>query len=77
LNTQGCADKRTHKRKRRVKKDFKCSLCTSTPPFAWRCRGCGFTLCQECMNENIWGLSCNGITWFCPECETMNDLGNQ
>jgi hypothetical protein len=29
------------------------------------------------MNENFWGLSCNGITWVCPDCGAQNGLGNQ
>jgi len=29
------------------------------------------------MEENIWGLSCNGITWACPDCGGQNGFGNQ
>jgi hypothetical protein len=29
------------------------------------------------MQENFWGLSCNGITWVCPDCGASNGLGNQ
>ena len=29
------------------------------------------------MNENFWGLSCNGITWVCPDCGESNGFGNQ
>jgi hypothetical protein len=45
-------------------------------PFCWRCR-CGFMICQECMHENVWGMSCNGITWQCPDCGGQNGFGNQ
>jgi hypothetical protein len=29
------------------------------------------------MLENVWGLSCNGITWDCPDCGQPNGFGNQ
>ncbi len=29
------------------------------------------------MHENFWTLSCNGITWVCPDCGQQNGLGNQ
>ncbi len=29
------------------------------------------------MEENFWGMSCNGITWFCADCGEMNGYGNQ
>jgi hypothetical protein len=29
------------------------------------------------MLENVWGLSCNGITWDCPDCGAPNGFGNQ
>jgi len=35
--------------------------------FLWKCP-CGFEICQVCMDENAWGLTCNGITWTCPDC---------
>ncbi len=25
-------------------------------------------ICQKCMYENAWGLTCNNITWECPDC---------
>ena len=25
-------------------------------------------MCQSCMYENQWGMTCNGITWECPDC---------
>ena len=28
------------------------------------------------MYENIWGMSCNGITWECPDCGAQNGFGN-
>jgi hypothetical protein len=29
------------------------------------------------MEENFWGMSCNGITWECPDCGGQNGYGNQ
>jgi hypothetical protein len=29
------------------------------------------------MAENVWGMSCNGITWQCPDCGQQNGFGNQ
>ena len=45
-------------------------------PFCWGCR-CGFQICQNCMLENQWGMTCNGITWQCPDCGDQNGFGNQ
>ncbi|RLC30634.1 MAG: hypothetical protein DRH32_05465 [Deltaproteobacteria bacterium] len=64
------------RRKRRRTKNRVCDCCGKTAPFCWTCR-CGFAICQDCMYENFWGLSCNGITWVCPECGDQNGFGNQ
>jgi len=29
------------------------------------------------MYENLWGMSCNNITWQCPDCGGENGFGNQ
>jgi hypothetical protein len=29
------------------------------------------------MEENRWGLTCNNITWQCPDCGDWNNFGNQ
>jgi hypothetical protein len=29
------------------------------------------------MHANLWGMSCNGITWECPDCGGQNGFGNQ
>ena len=52
------------------------STASKNAPFCWTCR-CGFAICQECMMENFWGMSCNGITWVCPDCGESNGFGNQ
>jgi hypothetical protein len=53
-----------------------CHCCRQTFMFCWRCR-CGFAICQACMHENAWGMTCNGITWTCPDCGDQNGYGNQ
>ena len=44
-----------------------CSACGVGLAFSWACP-CGFRICQACVDENSWGLTCNGITWECPDC---------
>ncbi|MGD8513499.1 MAG: hypothetical protein PVG85_06080 [Deltaproteobacteria bacterium] len=63
-------------RRRRRKKDYLCHLCGRKQPFCWVCR-CGFQICSECMAENLWGMSCNAITWQCPDCGEWRGFGNQ
>ncbi|MFO7839878.1 MAG: hypothetical protein R6X08_10335 [Desulfosalsimonadaceae bacterium] len=63
------------KRRSRIK-NRTCQFCGKTAPFCWTCR-CGFAICQSCMLENVWGMSCNGITWICPDCGEQNGFGNQ
>jgi hypothetical protein len=29
------------------------------------------------MQNNLWGMSCNAITWDCPDCGAGNGFGNQ
>ncbi|MBC2694206.1 MAG: hypothetical protein HF982_02805 [Desulfobacteraceae bacterium] len=64
-------------RERRLRsKPTNCHCCGNKAPFYWTCR-CGFAICQDCMYENVWGMSCNGITWQCPDCGGQNNFGNQ
>jgi len=63
-------------RKRARTRDKICHCCGKKAPFCWTCR-CGFRICQACMDENVWGMSCNGITWQCPDCGKQNGFGNQ
>lgn len=44
-----------------------CPYCGHKARFFWRCP-CGFRMCQKCMNENLWGMTCNYVTWTCPDC---------
>ncbi|MFH1990991.1 MAG: hypothetical protein ABIK98_01105 [Pseudomonadota bacterium] len=65
-----------YREKRRRARECSCHCCRAKIPFNWRCR-CGFSICQNCMLENFLGMSCNGITWQCPDCGDHNGLGNQ
>jgi len=29
------------------------------------------------MDANLWGMTCNNITWVCPDCGQSNGFGNQ
>jgi hypothetical protein len=29
------------------------------------------------MQANLWGMTCNAITWACPDCGGQNGFGNQ
>ncbi len=57
------------RRKRGAPAETPCPCCKTPVRFLWRCP-CGFAMCQACMDENAWGLTCNGITWTCPDCGT-------
>jgi len=72
----GSSDSPRYRRRHLRQREPDCPLCGRRVPFCWSCR-CGFRLCQACMHENFWTLSCNGITWVCPDCGQQNGLGNQ
>ncbi len=67
---------RLREKRRSRTKNRKCQFCGQIVPFAWSCR-CGFAICQTCMLDNVWGMSCNGIDWQCPDCGAQNGFGNQ
>ncbi|WP_321495780.1 hypothetical protein [uncultured Desulfobacter sp.] len=64
------------KARRRKGRSKTCHCCGADAMFCWQCR-CGFSMCQPCMYENQWGMTCNGITWECPDCGAQNGYGNQ
>ncbi len=66
----------SYRERRQKARAVPCCCCKQGTPFSWQCR-CGFTICRDCMDENFWGLSCNGITWVCPDCGEQNGFGNQ
>lgn len=59
---------------RRKRADYACTLCEQNPPFCFVCPDCGFQICTSCMMENEWGMSCNKVTWECPDCGRVNML---
>jgi hypothetical protein len=65
-----------YREKRALRRAEACHCCGAATPFSWSCR-CGFHICQACMAENLWGMTCNGITWQCPDCSRQNGFGNQ
>ncbi len=58
-------DKEKSKKKRKKKK-YICHVCGRELPFCWSCP-CGFQICDDCLKENMWGMS-NGVIWICPDC---------
>jgi len=61
--------------RRRERTDV-CDCCREQTGFCWTCR-CGLSICQRCMQDNLWGMTCNNITWWCPDCGARNGFGNQ
>jgi hypothetical protein len=53
-------------RKRTMGEDV-CTICEAAVEFCWTCT-CGFHICQPCLDENRWGMTCNNVTWECPDC---------
>ena len=60
-------DKPWRRTRRRAGAVTACPCCKSSTTFLWSCP-CGLSMCQPCMDENAWGVTCNGITWTCPDC---------
>lgn len=58
---------------RRGRQEDVCTLCDQRVSFCWGC-GCGFRICQDCTEENRWGITCNNITWECPDCGGMRSF---
>ena len=59
--------KRAGPRRDGKRKVYLCPMCRQEVMFCWRCT-CGFMICQKCMEENAWGMTCNHVTWACPDC---------
>jgi hypothetical protein len=57
-------------KKGRKKKKYHCTCCDEDQPFCWTCT-CGFQICNTCMEENLWGLTCSGVNWQCPDCGAL------
>jgi hypothetical protein len=56
-------------------KIYRCATCDREQPFCWTCP-CGFMICSDCMEENFWGMTCNGVVWTCPDCGEIRGFGN-
>jgi len=65
----GGGEKRQGGYRRRKIGEYQCHCCKEKKPFCWSCP-CGFQICDDCFQENKWGLS-NGPTWICPDCERI------
>ncbi|QJA06642.1 hypothetical protein FVE67_07480 [Thermosulfurimonas marina] len=52
----------------------RCEFCGEERPLVWRCRRCGFTVCQVCLSRDQKYFSCNAITWVCPNCLNWETL---
>jgi hypothetical protein len=70
-------EQKTDKKKAKWRKQqsYRCDTCGVEQSFCWTCP-CGFMICWTCMEENFWGMSCNGITWTCPDCGAIRNFGN-
>ena len=69
-------DRRGGSRRRQKRESYHCCCCGGTFRFCWSCP-CGFAICQDCMLENLWGMTCNNVTWICPDCGEIRPFGNQ
>ena len=65
MNSKNLKPSRSKKLKQ--KKAYTCPCCKQIVRFCWKCT-CDFMICQICMEENAWGLTCNHVTWTCPDC---------
>jgi hypothetical protein len=59
---------------RRKRTEYRCTICEKPMPFCFGCVDCPFQICLACMTENEWGMSCNKVTWECPDCGRINVL---
>ncbi len=58
---------------RRLRGAGACTICRHAAPFCWSCT-CGFRICQLCLEENRWGMTCNNVTWECPDCGSFRSF---
>jgi hypothetical protein len=63
-----------HERRRLSAKELRertrnavCPLCHQLRKFLWGCP-CGCLICEACMQRDLWGFTCNNVTWTCPDC---------
>jgi hypothetical protein len=70
--SSGAPSPRPNRRRRGVA-SHNCPLCHQPQRYFRTCR-CGFEMCQSCMDDNLWGVTCNHITWVCPDCGEPNSF---
>ena len=56
--------------RRAARRNDLCTVCGEAQPFCWACP-CGFRICNACMEENLWGMTCSGVNWQCPDCGAL------
>ena len=61
---------RSERARRKARRDAVCPCCHAQRALLWSC-DCGLEICQECMQRDLWGFTCNNITWVCPDCGAL------
>jgi len=69
---QSSPNERRRPRRRGAPQSEECALCGQSQRYFRTCRICGFAMCQDCTDDNLWGITCNHITWTCPDCGETN-----
>ncbi|MFO7801993.1 MAG: hypothetical protein R6V55_06840 [Desulfovermiculus sp.] len=62
-----------YRRKWRKTKNQTCHCCGQAALYCRRCRFCGCSICQQCMEDLKWGM-CTPVFWLCPDCGELNSL---
>jgi hypothetical protein len=57
----------SYRERQHLGKETECPMCGKRKGFLWSCP-CGFFICDECMRKDLWGFTCNNVTWLCPDC---------
>jgi hypothetical protein len=61
------SERLTLRERQRRRRGGLCPMCRKERPLFWSCP-CGFLICDECLQRDLWGFTCNHITWTCPDC---------
>ena len=65
--------KLTHRERRQRRHHEPCPLCHQSHHYLWTCQ-CGCAICDFCMQRDLWGFTCNSITWECPDCGKIHSF---
>lgn len=60
-------DRLSRKERQALHRDQACPMCNQPSAFLWTCP-CGLSICDPCMRRDLWGFTCNNVTWVCPDC---------